>query len=276
MLHRRITGQGSSADVIVALLEKHTGQVLDTGRKWRIDSTLKPMIRDRGFLSLDDLVMRILSGAEPGLIDDVVDALLNQETSFFRDAGVLDTLACAATRMEERAGRRLRIWSAACSTGQEPLSLAMLFCERHARTGQPMPEIRATDMSRRAIDRAVAGRYTQFEIQRGLPVGRMIEWFEPDGAAWVARRDLRHKVLYARHNLIKDPMPPGRFDMILCRNVLMYLPPALRRHVLEQLACVLRPDGLLVLGAGETVIGATDLLVPSDQYRGMYRLPPRG
>lgn len=264
---------GPAANAIVALLEQRTGQQLDAGRAWRIDSALQPMLRERGWSTLDELVVRIGAGGgcEQGLADLVVDALLNQETSFFRDAATLDMVAQAAIDMHAEAPRRLRVWSAACSTGQEPLSLAMLFAEAAERTGMTLPEIRATDISARALLRAREGRYTQFEMQRGLPIRRMMRWFEQRDDMWEARSELRFRLLYGQHNLIADPMPGGKFDIVLCRNVLLYLSPAARCEVLGRIAGVLRPGGLLVLGAGETVIGHTEALVPSERYRGLYR-----
>ncbi len=265
---------GSAAHKIVTLLEQRTGQHLDAGRAWRIDSALQPMLRERGLASLDELVARMAAGGrcEEGLADLVVDALLNQETSFFRDSSVLDLVLAAATDMVAASPRRLRIWSAACSTGQEPLSLAMLFSEAQERGGLPLPEIRATDISARALARARSGRYTQFEIQRGLSIRRMMQWFEVRDEHWEAKAELRYRLLFAQQNLMSDPMPGGRFDIVLCRNVLMYLSPAARSQVLNRIAGVLRPGGLLVLGAGETVIGHTEALVPSERYRGLYRL----
>ncbi len=264
---------GPAANTIVALLEQRTGQQLDAGRAWRIDSALQPMLRERGLATLDELVARIngRGSNEGGLADLVVDALLNQETSFFRDAATLDTVVQAAIDMVAEAPRRLRVWSAACSTGQEPLSMAMLFAEASERTGMQLPEIRATDISLRALMRAREARYTQFEIQRGLPIRRMMQWFEPRDDLWEAKAELRFRLLYGQQNLIVDPMPGGKFDIVLCRNVLMYLSPAMRGQVLNRIAGVIRPGGLLVLGAGETVIGHTDALVPSERYRGLYR-----
>jgi len=203
----------------------------------------------------------------------VVDALLNQETSFFRDAAVLDMVADAAEAMQAEVGsRRLRIWSAGCSTGQEPFSLAMLFSER----GMPDPEIVATDVSPAALARAKSGRFSQFEIQRGLPVRRMVSWFDSVNGDWVARPELVRKVQFRRQNLTQDSAPAGCFDMILCRNVMLYFSPAVRRTVFDTLASAMRPGGLLALGAGETVIGQTDHFVPCERYRGFYRAVDRG
>lgn len=259
------------------LLESRTGQQIAPNRAWRIETALKPLMRSLSLDTLDDLVATFRNNPASGVGDQIVDALLNQETSFFRDAAVLDLVAEAVTAMTaEHSGRRPKIWSAACANGQEPLSLAMLFAERARQGGIVEPELLATDVSETAITRARAGRYSQFEIQRGLPVRRMIEWFDTEGEEWVARPDLIRRITFRRHNLVGDPPPVGRFDVVLCRNVLLYLSPSRRRQVFETMASVIRPGGLLVLGAGETVIGQTDAFVPSLRYRGLYEpAPPR-
>lgn len=164
----------------------------------------------------------------------------------------------------------MRVWSAGCSFGQEPLSLAMLFAEQPVFRGAAAPEIVATDVSEAALVRARSGRYSQFEIQRGLPIRRMVEWFDTDGSDWIAKPDLVRRIAFRRMNLVAAALPPGRFDIILCRNVLLYLTADDRRQILERFATVLQPDGVLVLGAGETVIGQTEAFRPSVQYRGLY------
>jgi chemotaxis protein methyltransferase CheR len=200
----------------------------------------------------------------------VVDALLNQETSFFRDTGVLDGIVDALEAVRaETPQRRLRLWSSGCSTGQEPLSLAMLLHEH--RLGDDAIEIVATDVSSGAIARARAARYSQFEIQRGLSVRRMMTWFEGEGSEWTARRDLVRRIQYRQQNLVVDAPPAGGFDLILCRNVMLYFSPDIRRDVFGRLARASRPGGLLVLGAGETVIGQTDLFAPAPGWRGLYK-----
>ncbi|MCW3835599.1 CheR family methyltransferase [Sphingomonas canadensis] len=266
-----IQGSAAAMNMIAALLEQRTGQQIAANRAWRIETALKPLIRERGLATLDELVAALVVSRTPELSEMVVDALLNQETSFFRDAAVLESIGDAAWEMQaEMPGRRLRLWSAGCSTGQEPLSLAMMFTERESK-GQSPPEIIATDVSGAALARARAGRYSQFEIQRGLSVLRMISWFEGSGGEWVANPELVRKVQYRQHNLAGDGPPPGRFDIVLCRNVLLYFSAALRRKVLDTLAAAVRPGGLLVLGAGETVIGLSDHFVPSERFRGLYQ-----
>lgn len=264
---RRASG---AISVFASLLEARTGQQIDANREWRIETALKPVLRERGLETLDQLAGEVVAARDGTMTKQVIDALLNQETSFFRDAAVLDMVAGAvATMQTPDLNRRLRVWSAGCSSGQEPLSLAMLFAEQPG-SEERMPEIVATDISEASVARGRAGRFSQFEIQRGLSVRRMMRWFETVGEDWVASPELVRRVQFRQLNLVDDALPIGRFDVILCRNVLLYFSPAMRRHVFARLAEVMRPGGLLVLGAGETVIGQTDAFRPSPTYRGLY------
>ena len=259
----------AATQLLTELLEARTGQQLAAYRSWRLDVALKPLLRERGLDTLDALVGRMMDCADPGLDTAIVDALVNSETSFFRDAPVFDLVRDAVVAVEAE-GRRARVWSAGCATGQEPLSLAMLFAERAAGGGPAAPEIVATDVSDSAIARARAGRYTQFEVQRGLPIRRLMHWFEQVRDDWVAHPELTRAVHYRRLNLVADAPPTGRFDVVLCRNVMLYLAPKVKAQVFAALAAALRPGGLLVLGAGETVIGQTRLFEPSRRFRGLY------
>ncbi len=262
-------GSTMAMTVLAALLEARTGQQLAQDRAWRLDTALRPLLRDRGLATLDQLVMQLLDGTDRLLGDRIVDALVNCETSFFRDQPVFDLLA-EAVAAHEAGGRRIRIWSAGCATGQEPLSLAMLYAERRADTQRPVPEIVATDISDTALGQARSGRYNQFEIQRGLPIRRMMRWFDADGADWVAKAELLRLIQFRRLNLVADRPPAGKFDMVLCRNVLIYLSAPVKLTVFAMLADALAPGGTLVLGAGETVIGQTGLFEPSRRFRGFY------
>ncbi|KQT33793.1 chemotaxis protein CheR [Sphingomonas sp. Leaf412] len=251
--------------MLARLLEQRTGQRLAADREWRIDTAIRPLLAALDLDHADALAARLEKGGDAGLEERVVDALLNQETSFFRDAGVIES-AVEAVRGAAVPGARQRIWCAACATGQEPLSLAMLFAE----AGGTMPEILATDVSAGAIARARSGAYSHFEIQRGLPIRRMMRWFGDEDGKWIAAPELTGMISFRRQNLVADPAPAGGFDLILCRNVLFYLSPGAREQVLARLAKALRPDGLLLLGAGETVIGQSALLRPSARARGLY------
>jgi chemotaxis protein methyltransferase CheR len=263
--------QSSAIRVLGGLLEARTGQQLVAGRQWRIETALKPVARELGLDGVDALVAKLLRGNEEALATRVVEALLNNETSFFRDPGVFELLNCTAfdrLRAPRRDTKRLRIWSAGCSTGQEPYSIAMQMCEAEARWAGWSIDIAATDVSEATITRARRGRYSQFEIQRGLPVRAMLRWFEQAGEDWVVDNRLRRMIRFAVHSLTTPP--PGQFDVILCRNVLMYFAPPVRRAVFERLYEALAPDGVLMLGAGETVIGQTTRFAADPGLRGLY------
>lgn len=257
--------------ILGALLEARTGQQLVGGRQWRIETALKPVARDLGLPTIEALVAQLVSAKDDVLTTRVVDALLNNETSFFRDPGVYNMLGNAALdriRLAREDSKKLRIWSAGCSTGQEPYSLAMMIRDADARWANWTVEIAATDVSDAAIARARRGRYTQFEIQRGLPVRTMLRWFQQDGDEWIVDPTLRRMIRFTTHSLLMPP--PGQFDVILCRNVLMYFPPEIRRAVFDRLHDALAPDGILMLGAGETVIGQTTRFAADPDLRGLY------
>ena len=266
----------ASGRILANLLEARTGQQLTLSRRWRIETALTSILREHGIASADDLITRLVVGRDPALIAQVVEALLNNETYFFRDRNPFDLLASEALPAiaAQRPSRRLRIWSAGCSTGQEAYSLAMLFADDPDRWRGWTIDIIATDVSGRVIDRAGAGIYSQFEVQRGLGVQQMLKWFEECDDGWRAADQLRRAVRFQVHNILDGPPWPCKFDIILCRNVLLYLGMQKRSLAFDRLASALAEDGRLMLGAGETVIGQTRQLVADTRWRGLYQLDP--
>ena len=265
----------SSSRILASLLEARTGQQLTMSRRWRIETALAALLRERGIATLDDLITILVMGREPSLANQVVEALLNNETYFFRDRSPFDLLtAHALPTLAKRhaSSRRIRIWSAGCSTGQEAYSLAMLFAESQPAWRDWTIDVLATDVSTSAIDRARRGVYTQFEVQRGLGIKQMIRWFEECEGGWRAVETLRKPVRFQVHNLLERPPHPGGFDIVLCRNVLLHLSPEKRTLAFERLASAMAPDGWLMLGAGETVIGQTRKLAADARARGLYQL----
>lgn len=256
-----------------ALLEQRTGQTLLANRHWRIDMALKPVMRQNSIPDLETLISLIEIDADPKLTIACVEAMVNNETCFFRDQAnfalltgpVLDTL-----REHRMATKRLRIWSAACSTGQEPYSLAIAIAENPEKWRGWTIQIIATDVSTSALAQARAGRYSQFEIQRGLPVMQMIRYFEQQGEEWTAKDNLRKMVTFAEHNMLQSASHFGKFDVVLCRNMLMYLCDDKRSQVLDGIAPLMADDGILMLGAAETVIGQTQRFRASKEFRGFY------
>lgn len=263
-----------SCRILAGLLEARTGQQLTIGRRWRIETALSGLLRERGLATYDELISLLVMGREAALASRVVEALLNNETYFFRDRNPFDLLSADAlpTLAERRqATRHLRIWSAGCSTGQEAYSLAMMFAEQPDRWAGWTIDILATDVSAACIGRAKKGIYTQFEVQRGLGVKQMIQWFDECDNGWRAANTLRRSVHFQVHNILEHTPHPGQFDVVLCRNVLLYLSPEKRSLAFDRLAAAIAPDGWLMLGAGETVIGQTRRLVADTERRGLYR-----
>ena len=264
----------SSLRILAGLLEARTGQQLTMSRRWRVETALSSLLRERGITTLDELITILVMGKEPSLSQRVVEALLNNETYFFRDRLPFDQMsqtALPALAERRRDSKRIRIWSAGCSSGQELYSLAMLFTEDPMRWHGWSIDLMGSDVSETAVNRARAGLYTQFEAQRGLGVTQMIRWFSENEQGWRVAEALRRNVRFQVHNILEAPPHPGQFDIILCRNVLLYLSGDRKRAAFDRLASALVPDGWLMLGAGETVIGQTEKLVADRDWRGLYR-----
>jgi chemotaxis protein methyltransferase CheR len=265
----------SSSRILAGLLEARTGQQLTMSRRWRIETALASLLRERGIGSLDELITILVMGKEPALSQMVVEALLNNETYFFRDRAPFDLLARYALpelAQKRQKTKRIKIWSAGCSTGQETYSLGMLFAEDPEKWRGWTVDILGTDVSTSCIDRARNGTYSQFEVQRGLGINQMIKWFEECADGWRAIEAVRRPLRFQVHNLLEPPPHPGGFDIVLCRNVLLYLNPEKKALAFERLASALTEDGWLMLGAGETVIGQTSKLSADSNARGLYRL----
>jgi len=265
----------SSSRILAGLLEARTGQQLTMSRRWRLETALSTILRERGIATLDELITILVMGKEPSLSQSVVEALLNNETYFFRDRSPFDLLQrVALPELQQRRQniKRLKIWSAGCSTGQETYSLAMLFVEEPEKWQGWTIDILGTDVSTSCIDRARRGIYSQFEVQRGLGIQQTIKRFEecPDG--WRAVEDIRTPIRFQEHNLLEPAPHPGGFDIVLCRNVLLYLSPDKKTLAFDRIASAMAEDGWLMLGAGETVIGQTSKLGADVNARGLYRL----
>ncbi len=260
--------------ILANLLEARTGQQLTPNRSWRIDTALTSILRSRGLTGIDQLVTRLATKSDPALADEVVEALLNNETFFYRDRTPFDLLLSGPLKRIQAAraeSKRLRIWSAGCSTGQEPYSVAISLAEDKLRWAGWHIEIVATDVSGTALEQARKGIYSQFEVQRGLPIRQMMRWFTERGSGeWQVSRDLQDMIRFEVRSLADVAPYPGRFDVILCRNVLLYFAPEVRRRAFDRLADAIAPDGSLMLGAGETVIGQTDRFVSDPEHRGLY------
>lgn len=258
---------------LVKLLKQRTGQSLSENRLWRIDTALKPLLLHYHMAGLVELVERLENAQSDVLASEVTDALLNNESFFFRDHLLFDVLrknVLNDLHAANSARKSLSIWLAGCSTGQEAYSIAMLFADDPMRWQGWRVRLVATDVSVGAINRAAQGKYSQFEVQRGLPIGKMLKWFEQDGEEWRVRPELRSRVEFQRQNLLEQTPGGAPFDLILCRNVLLYFSLPVRNQVFARLKSAISPNGYLMLGAGETVIGQTEDFRSSARHRGFY------
>lgn len=248
----------SAYALLQQFVRQASGLSLDRGKRYLVEDRLRPVLREANIASLEDLARSLQAAPHSDLARTVAETLTINETSFFRDAALFTQLAndILPDLVARRQGaRRLRFWCAGCSSGQEPYSLAMLLDEqaRHMRGWQI--EIVATDFSRAMIETAKRGAYSQFEVQRGLPVTHLLRHFRRDGDLWQIGDHLRARVEFSTRNLVKPFRDLGRFDVVFCRNVLIYYDLETKRDVLKSLGDSLADDGLLVLGAAETVSG---------------------
>ncbi len=240
---------------VADLVGRRSAIRLDPGKEYLVESRLGPLARERG-LVVDDYVRRLRAAPTEDELATVVEALTTNETSWFRDIAPFAALRSYVLPMLRAAGatQRVRIWSAACSTGQEPYSILMALGDG---IDVPSLEVVATDLNEQVLARAREGVYSQLEVNRGLPAAMLVRHFDRVGAHWRVRADLRAKVQFRRHNLL-DPAPPGAFDLVFLRNVLIYFDLPTKRAVLDRVVRALRPGGLLVLGAAETTLGVHD------------------
>ncbi len=255
------------------VLMERSGYVLLPDKQYLIDSRLNPLARELGCASLMELVQKMRAPGATALLDRVTETMTINESFFFRDKipfdRFKDTILPAV--MEARANtRRLRIWCSACSTGQEPYSLAMILRSMKEKLAGWNIEILATDISRDVLERAKAGIYTQFEVQRGLPIQMLMQFFEQVGEQWRISEEIRRMVQFRHLNLIDRFSLLGTFDVVFCRNVLIYFDHATKTDVLERIAQQLAPEGYLVLGAAETVVGLSESFKPHMDKRGVY------
>jgi chemotaxis protein methyltransferase CheR len=231
-----------------------------------------PVAREAGLPDLAGLLKRLQAG-DRDLGQSVVDAMTTNETFFFRDRAPFEkfrNVILPKLLAARAAERRLRIWCAACSTGQEPYSLAMLLDDEARRLTGWNVDILATDLSRRAIEIARQGLYSQFEVQRGLPITMLLRYFQRAGDRWQINEFLRSRINFREFNLMSDFRPLGTFDAILCRNVLLYLDVATKRDILARLARALAPDGFLLMGSAETVIGLSQAFIPHQEHPTLF------
>jgi chemotaxis protein methyltransferase CheR len=255
------------------LLKDQSGLDLSADKQYLIESRLLPLARKAGLAGISELVQKMKGGSN-SYIAQVVEAMTTNETFFFRDKVPFDHFRdkIMPELLQARASRKsIRIWCAAGSTGQEPYSLAMCLKEMSAALAGWRVEILATDLSQEVLEKSKAGIYSQFEVQRGLPIQLLVKYFKQNGELWQINADIRAMVQQRPLNLLHDFFQLGSFDVIFCRNVLIYFDQATKSNIFERLARTIEPDGFMVLGAAETVVGLTEAFKPVGDRRGLYR-----
>ena len=261
--------------VLADLARRRSGVVIDADKTYVIESRLAPIARRQGFISLSELISDLQQRQDETLIWAAVEALSSTETQFFRDRTPFQQIAAEVLPTLARKGRQTaKAWCAGCSTGQEPYSLAILAEEDRGKHGSMTVDILGTDLSERSLEKAIAGIYTQFEVQRGLPSRLLIKHFDKVDDHWVLSPRIRQAVRLQRQNLITDTQGAGPFDLVLCRNVVSAFDPATARAVLEQIAAVLAPDGYLLMGAYETSAHHSPAFRAVPGLRGLYVRDP--
>jgi chemotaxis protein methyltransferase CheR len=261
-------------ETVRALVRARSGVVLDPEKTYQFETGLAPVARRAGFASLPDLIQAIRAKTDERLLWAATEALTSSETSFFRDRVPFRAFReeILPALVPTRGDRPIRVWCAASATGQEPYSLAMIIDDEQAKLAGAKVELFGSDISERSLEKAQGGLYSQFEVQRGLPIRLLVRHFEKVDDLWALSPRIRQMVRWRRINLLADLRPLGRFDVIFCRNVLSSFDEPTQRLVLDQLANALPEDGWLVLGVDETVVGATDRLKPVPGRRGFYAL----
>jgi len=248
-------------EYIAQLVQRRSAIVLEPEKNYLIEARLSPVARANGFESVEELAASLAQSSFNSLHRRVVEAMTTNETSFFRDLYPFEALRRSVvpellvTRAPER---RIDIWCAACSSGQEPYSVAMLLKEHFPTLAGWKVSIIATDLSTAMLGRARAGRYSQLEVNRGLPAPLLVKYFTKVETDWVIRDDIRHAVEYREMNLAESwPLLPA-MDVVFLRNALIYFDVATKKDILQRMRRTLRPNGMLFLGGAETTLGLSD------------------
>lgn len=266
-------------DFISRQIKDRSGLVLSKDKSYLLESRLMPIARKNGMANLSELIQHIQSRKDEGILREVTEAMTTNESFFFRDIKPFDLFKekVLPHLLKTRASKKtFRIWCAACSSGQEPYSLAIILKEAAAQLAGWRTEIVATDISYEMLAKAKSGLYSQFEVQRGMPVQLMVKYFKKADEAWQIDPAIRAMVNFKEFNLLGSLKTLGQFDVVFCRNVLIYFDPETKGKVLGGIADISTKDGVLFLGGAETVLGISDRWKPVAGHRGIYELNAPG
>ncbi len=260
-------------DLYKNLLKEKSGLSLTADKSYLLESRLTPVAKKNGFETLNAMTLALQGVPSHELVNEIVEAMTTNETSFFRDSRPFDIFkeTVLSYMKNARGSKKLRIWCAAASSGQEPYTLAIMLKEMaHEYPGWSF-EIYASDISYDILEQARKGVYSQFEVQRGLPITLLMKYFtQVEGQKWQLNDTIRNMVKFDYFNLLEPMTRLGMFDVIFCRNVLIYFDEATKANVLGRAAKQIAPDGFLFLGGAETVLGITEAFKPIPNQRGLY------
>ncbi len=263
-----------SLEILSNLLEERTGQTLSSERYWRIQTSLQSIMKEYNIPDIDSLVSEILSNMNRSLETDCLEAILNNESCFFRDQASFALLTgpvLDAIKANKEKEKNIRIWSSACSFGQESISLAIALSENSQKWSGWNIDILSTDVSNHAISRAKKGRYNHFEVQRGLPIGLLVKYFKQVDQDWQIDQKILDMIHYRNYNLVNNDIFVGKFDLILCRNMLMYLSEDNKIKAFQNIEKALYPNAYLMMGSAETIGEYSNKLEPCQDFRGFYK-----
>lgn len=262
-------------DFITGLVKERSGLILTKDKAYLLESRLMPVARKHELSTLDELIGEIRTKKDEQIITQVIEAMTTNESFFFRDIKPFELFRneILPFLLKSRTARKsFRIWCAAASSGQEPYTLAMILKEEAAKLAGWRYEIVATDISTEILEKATAGVYSQFEVQRGLPIDYLVKYFKKKDDLWEIDASLRSVVKFKEFNLLGNLKVLGTFDIVFCRNVLIYFDRPTKSMVLHQISDLMPNDGILFLGGAETVVGISDEFKPKQGQRGVYGL----
>jgi len=248
-------------EFLARLLLEQCGLVLEPGKEYLLRGRLAPLIDRHKLGSFEQLLARLREGGGNGLLTDVIEAMVTTETSFFRDFHPFETLrrtVLPALIEKRRPSRQLNIWCGASSSGQEPYSVAILLREHFPELDSWKVNFTATDISRDMLKRSRDGRYSQLEVNRGLPTPLLLKWFKQEGAHWQLDDRIRKTITFSQLNLTQPWPPMPTWDLVFLRNVMIYFEPEAKKAILARIARSLAKDGYLLLGGAETTLNLHD------------------
>lgn len=260
-------------DYLRKLVKERSGLVLSADKQYLVESRLLPVAHRAGLVSLSELVVKLKNARNEALVVEIAEAMTTNESFFFRDKLPFEhfrNTIMPALLAARSPGRPIRIWCAAAATGQEPYSLAISLKEMGDQIRGHEIEIVATEFASQILEKARSGLFSQFEVQRGLPIQLLVKYFDQVGGSWQITPNVRAMVQFRLFNLLHEFTHLGRFDLVFCRNVLIYFDHETKTQVLDRMGRITEPDGYLVLGAAETVVGLTDSFRPLPDHRGLY------